>query len=161
MKLEQLIEELMTDDEFARSYNAVAPEFDIAHQVVQRRRELGWSQAELAERAGTKQANISRLERAVGHPTLSLLKRVAAALGVELRVELRPGSSAEQRLDQGWHTAPAELLAYAKLSTGVLADSPYMQWPATAKHSGIARTGEWIGILGSKNTIAPPVQEAG
>jgi len=44
----------------------------------------GWSQAELADRAGTRQATISEIE--TGRTTridLSLLERIAVALGVE------------------------------------------------------------------------------
>jgi transcriptional regulator with XRE-family HTH domain len=46
------------------------------------RREQGISQAELAERCGTDQAVISRIERGVVSPSLDTLWRVAAGLGM-------------------------------------------------------------------------------
>jgi transcriptional regulator with XRE-family HTH domain len=88
MKLEELISEWKRDPEFARAYEERAPEFEIARAVIRRRLELGLTQAQLAEKVGTKQASISRLENAAGHPSFSFLKRVAQALGVPLHVGL-------------------------------------------------------------------------
>jgi ribosome-binding protein aMBF1 (putative translation factor) len=60
----------------------------IAMQVYEARTAAGLTQKQLAERAGTKQSVISRIEDADydGH-SLSLLKRIARALGMKLRVE--------------------------------------------------------------------------
>jgi transcriptional regulator with XRE-family HTH domain len=88
MKLEELIAEWKSDPEFARAYEDRAPEFEIARAVIRHRLELGLTQAELAAKVGTKQASISRLENAAGHPSFSFLKRVARALGVPLHVGL-------------------------------------------------------------------------
>jgi DNA-binding XRE family transcriptional regulator len=44
----------------------------------------GMSQIELAQSMGMKQPNIARLEKNPGDPSLSTLKRLAAALGVEI-----------------------------------------------------------------------------
>lgn len=47
-------------------------------------RELrGWSQRELADRAGLKQAQISRLESGKREPRLSTVRALADALGVD------------------------------------------------------------------------------
>lgn len=48
----------------------------------------GMSQRELAERAGVRQADISRIERGAGNPTEVTLQRLATAL--ERRLELTP-----------------------------------------------------------------------
>src|SRR5262245_35796111 len=60
----------------------------VAQLIYQERNKAGLPQAELAERIGTKQSVISRLEDAdyEGH-SLSMLQRIAAALGqcVEIR----------------------------------------------------------------------------
>ncbi|MBY8879947.1 helix-turn-helix domain-containing protein [Actinacidiphila acidipaludis] len=55
-----------------------------------RRTELGISQAQLAERAGTGQAFVSRVESGKTAPTLSVLRRLAAALGCDLTLGLTP-----------------------------------------------------------------------
>src|SRR4029078_2552255 len=48
---------------------------------------LGWSQAELAERAGTRQSVISRIEDSDYHGhSLGLLPRIAYAMGLEVEI---------------------------------------------------------------------------
>ncbi|MEL6413687.1 MAG: helix-turn-helix transcriptional regulator [Pseudomonadota bacterium] len=42
----------------------------------------GWSQEELADRAGMHQTYISAVERAVRNPTLTVIERIAKALKV-------------------------------------------------------------------------------
>lgn len=48
------------------------------------RLKAGLSQRELAERIGTSQPNIARMEKSPGDVTLGTLRRLAAALGVDL-----------------------------------------------------------------------------
>ncbi|MEV6481452.1 helix-turn-helix domain-containing protein [Streptomyces sp. NPDC051576] len=62
-----------------------------AQAVYDRRRELGLSQTELAERAGLTQAKISRVEGADTVPTLPLLRRLALALDASLNIALDDG----------------------------------------------------------------------
>lgn len=62
----------------------------IAGQVADRRRELGFSQAELAEVCGTTQSAIARLESGARPPRIDTLLKLAHALDCELVVELRP-----------------------------------------------------------------------
>ena len=59
-----------------------------------RRTELGLSQAQLAERADTGQALVSRIESGRTTPTLSVLQRLASALDCDLALRLvpRPGT---------------------------------------------------------------------
>lgn len=67
----------------------------IAEQVVQRRRELGLSQAELARVCGTTQSAIARLESGGRPPRIDTLLKLAHALDCELHIELRPAESSE------------------------------------------------------------------
>ena len=62
----------------------------IAHDVADRRQELGLSQRELAELVGTTQSAIARLERGGRPPRIDTLLRIADALDCDLSVELRP-----------------------------------------------------------------------
>jgi ribosome-binding protein aMBF1 (putative translation factor) len=62
----------------------------IADQVTERRRELGLSQAELAELVATTQSAIARLESGGRPPRIDTLLRIADALDCELLVELKP-----------------------------------------------------------------------
>ena len=59
-----------------------------AKAVYDRRRELGLSQAQVAERAGLTQAKISRVEGADAVPTLPLLRCLARALDASLSIDL-------------------------------------------------------------------------
>ena len=71
----------------------------VAQLIYEARNKAGFSQAELAERIGTRQSVISRLEDAdyEGH-SLSMLQRIATALGqcVEIRF-LAPGKATRGR----------------------------------------------------------------
>lgn len=57
-----------------------------------RRNALGLSQAELAARAGTGQAFVSRVESGRATPTLPALQRLAAALDCDVVLSLAPRS---------------------------------------------------------------------
>lgn len=59
-----------------------------AKAVHDRRKELGLSQAEVADRAGLTQAKASRVEGADAVPTLPLLRRLARALDASLNIAL-------------------------------------------------------------------------
>ncbi|MEN0654002.1 MULTISPECIES: helix-turn-helix domain-containing protein [Hyphobacterium] len=48
------------------------------------RREKGWSQEELADRAGVHRTYISGVERCVRNPTITIVGRIAGALGVKV-----------------------------------------------------------------------------
>jgi transcriptional regulator with XRE-family HTH domain len=58
-----------------------------------RRIELGLSQLQLVERAGTGQALVSRIESGRTLPTLSVLQRLATALDCDLVLDLMPHSA--------------------------------------------------------------------
>mgnify|MGYP001595938951 CR=1 FL=1 len=68
---------------------------EIAEVVKAAREEAGLSQSEVAERAGTKQSVIARLESGRGGiPGLSLLDRVGRAIGLKMSVQLEPSKAA-------------------------------------------------------------------
>jgi transcriptional regulator with XRE-family HTH domain len=56
--------------------------------VREARRRAGFTQAELAGRAGTSQPAIARYERARALPDIDTLHRIVEACGLELRLEL-------------------------------------------------------------------------
>jgi ribosome-binding protein aMBF1 (putative translation factor) len=65
--------------------------YDVAVQIVEMRDRLGLSQAELAQRCGIDQGDISRIERGATSPTARTLQRIAEALGADLRLVARAG----------------------------------------------------------------------
>lgn len=81
--------ELLSDPETAQAYRELAPEYELVRQVIRARQAQGLSQAELAALIGTRQSNISRLERGDSNPSLAFLKRVARGLGKELSISFQ------------------------------------------------------------------------
>lgn len=81
---------LLKEAAFAYEYEQLAPEYDLARSLIKRRLELGLTQRQVAERVGTTQSVISRLENMSVLPSLSFLKEVAGALECDLSVSLKP-----------------------------------------------------------------------
>jgi len=83
---EELHKKWMKDPEYRREYEKLEPEFQIARQIIAARIKRKMSQKELAEKIGTGQAVISRLEGMNAKPSISLLARVAEALKTQINV---------------------------------------------------------------------------
>lgn len=63
---------------------------EVHHLVQDARKQAHLTQRELAERVGTSQSAIAKLEQGTTNPTLDTLARCAAATGFALRIELVP-----------------------------------------------------------------------
>ncbi|MDP1974473.1 MAG: helix-turn-helix transcriptional regulator, partial [Alphaproteobacteria bacterium] len=63
-------------------------EFAVIKMIMKKRIEKGLTQKELAQKIGTKQSAISRLESGVYNPSLSFLQKVGEALDVKLKISL-------------------------------------------------------------------------
>jgi HTH-type transcriptional regulator/antitoxin HipB len=74
----------------AEAYETARLRFELAEVVRLRPEELGWSQRQLAERAGMSQPGVARFEAGGTTPTLPLLERLVEALGLTLTVSLSP-----------------------------------------------------------------------
>jgi transcriptional regulator with XRE-family HTH domain len=59
----------------------------LAHKLRELREAAGLSQAELARRIGTKAPGIARMESGRFAPRMSILRKVASALGVRLSIQ--------------------------------------------------------------------------
>jgi transcriptional regulator with XRE-family HTH domain len=64
----------------------------IGNAVAKARREQGLTQQALARGMGTRQANISRIERGLQNLSLDLLMRLDQELGLSLQIELSKNS---------------------------------------------------------------------
>jgi len=60
----------------------------VIEQYIRCRKIQGMTQAELAKRAGIPRTNITRFESGNYNPSLEMLVRIAAALGMTLQVQL-------------------------------------------------------------------------
>ena len=77
------------DPEIGSQRSVFEQTYKIAMQVVELRLRHGLTQAELAERCGMDQADISRIERGSTSPTARTLQRLAEALDADVRLVAR------------------------------------------------------------------------
>ena len=84
----QFKKRLLKDKEIKEAYEKLGPEFAVIEMVIKKRIERGLSQKELAQKIGTKQSAISRLESGNYNPSLSFLQKVGEALDVKLKISL-------------------------------------------------------------------------
>jgi transcriptional regulator with XRE-family HTH domain len=89
-KLSELKRHWISDPEFRKEYEKADAEYTIIETLIRARNEAKLSQAELAKRIGTTQSAIARLESGSISPSLSTLRRYAAATGTRLHMELVP-----------------------------------------------------------------------
>ena len=87
--LDRLKEELFKDPEFKAEYDALEPEYELIRQIISARAEKNMTQKQLAEKIGTKQSNIARLESGNYNPSFQFLQKVAGALDKKLSFALR------------------------------------------------------------------------
>jgi transcriptional regulator with XRE-family HTH domain len=83
---ETLKRQLLNDPATREAYEHPPFPLILAHAVVMRRRALGLSQQELAERLGTSQTQIWRIESGQANPTLDTLVRLSEILGLDLEI---------------------------------------------------------------------------
>ena len=77
------------DLDYRAEFEALAPEFELARELIMARAKAGLSQEELAKRMGTSQPTVARLES--GHkPSLKTLERYASAVGMKVDIHLVP-----------------------------------------------------------------------
>lgn len=80
--------ELMKDPEVRKEYDALRPQYELAAQIIEARLKKGLSQSQLAEKIGTKQSAIARLESGDYNPSVGFLEKVADATGTRLKIQL-------------------------------------------------------------------------
>lgn len=82
--------ELLKNPEIRKEYDALEPEFAIACAIIEGRMKKNLTQKQLAEALNTRQSVISRVEGARTTPTVSFLKRLAAAFNMKLQIRFIP-----------------------------------------------------------------------
>jgi len=84
--------EAMTDPEFKKEYETLAPVWELRKKLIMLRLKEGKTQEQVAKLMGTQKSNISRLESGekVSFPTLSTISKYANALGYKINLEFEP-----------------------------------------------------------------------
>ena len=89
-----LFDEWRKDPEYVAAYDALEEEFALANALIGARAHAGLTQEELAERMGTSQSAIARLESGRSRPSPTTQAKLAAATGTKLRVSFEPDDKA-------------------------------------------------------------------
>lgn len=81
---ERTLVESLKDPEIREEFEALEPEYTIRQQLLEARISLGLTQAELAERIGTQQSSIARIENGKCSPSLRFMQKLAKGMGKKL-----------------------------------------------------------------------------
>ena len=82
----------LSDPNVKAEYEALGPEYDLIQAMIDARVSQNLTQKDLSERTGITQADISRIENGTRNPSLAMVKRIAAGLGMQLKLEFVPTS---------------------------------------------------------------------
>lgn len=84
------LQEKLKDEKFRAEYEALEPEFNVIETMIRARISQHLTQKQLSERTGIAQADISKLESGNANPTLRQLQRLAAGMGMRVKLEFVP-----------------------------------------------------------------------
>ena len=91
MSHSELKEKALGKKAVREEYEALEPEFGLLREMLKARNEAGFSQADVAERMGTKPPAITRLESSLSSgrhsPSVATLKKYAEAVGCHLEIK--------------------------------------------------------------------------
>lgn len=86
--LKEFMAKSLADPEVKREFDALEQEFAISSELIRARARAGLSQTELAERMGTSQSAIARIESGRTLPSAKTLIRFAEATGSKIKLQL-------------------------------------------------------------------------
>lgn len=89
-KFNDFLNEQLQDPEVRAEYEALEPEFSIMQAMIDARKSSGMTQKQLSEKTGIAQADISKLESGSANPSLRTLQRLAAGMGMRIKIEFQP-----------------------------------------------------------------------
>lgn len=85
------LDESMKDPEFKKAWHDLDSEFELLESMLKAREKAGLTQEELAEKIGTKQPALSRLERGgFRNASVDTLRKIADVLDARLVIKLQP-----------------------------------------------------------------------
>ena len=81
------LKESLKDPKIKAEFGRLQPEFAVIRAMIDARVKKGLTQEKLAQKIGTKQSVISRLERGNANPSVAFLKKLAQALNSHLEIK--------------------------------------------------------------------------
>ncbi|WP_340611639.1 helix-turn-helix domain-containing protein [Xenorhabdus bharatensis] len=91
-QLQALKAKALQNPEVKQAYDELNDEFELINTLLSMRIEAKLTQQQVADRMGTKESNISRLEKGKSNPALSTLVNYAKACGFQLDFSYRRNS---------------------------------------------------------------------
>ncbi|MXZ55804.1 MAG: helix-turn-helix transcriptional regulator [Gammaproteobacteria bacterium] len=88
--LQELKARLMKDPQFQKEYEDVDAQFTLVESIIGARLSANLTQTEVAERMGTTQSAIARLEGGWVSPSFATLRRFAEATQTRVQIEFLP-----------------------------------------------------------------------
>jgi DNA-binding XRE family transcriptional regulator len=88
--LKDIKRDLLADPAALAEYQSQAAEFDMARELIAARARAGLTQSDVAQRMGTTQSVIARLEGGKRAPSLRTVQRYAQAVGGRAVVRIEP-----------------------------------------------------------------------
>ena len=85
--LEDHIKESLKNPEFKKEWEQSEAEYQVSRALIAARVNRKISQQELAKKANTTQAVISRLENMTANPSIGLLQKIAQALNLKVKIQ--------------------------------------------------------------------------
>lgn len=85
-KWEDLEKELLADTATKKEFDKLTPRFAVISELIKARIKYNMTQAQLAQKVGTKQSAIARLESDNINPSLEFLQKVAQVMGLSVRL---------------------------------------------------------------------------
>lgn len=79
-------EDINNNSELETLYKEQGEKLEFAIAIVNLRKDIGWSQVELAQKLKVPQTTIENIENGDVLPTMSLLREIADVTGKELRI---------------------------------------------------------------------------
>lgn len=83
-----LEKELLSDLKVKKEYDRLAPSYAIISDLIAARIKKGMTQKDVAEKLGTRQSAIARLESGNVNPSLEFLQKLAQVMGYKLNIHL-------------------------------------------------------------------------
>ena len=114
----------LQDIEYRKEFGSESAKLEVAAAFVRGRKVMNMTQSALAERLGTSQAYIARLERGDANPTIGNIGRLFACMWLKPRIEptpMEPFTSIESVMIE--NLSPSE--ASVDYSEAYISTSPY------------------------------------
>ncbi len=89
LDFDEFLKASLKNPKIKAEFDRLQPEFAVISAIIEARVKKGLTQKKLAEKIGTKQSVISRLESGRGNPSVAFLKKLAEAMGSTLSIQIK------------------------------------------------------------------------